>query len=458
MHEPVRRQLRKILSSQPFVRSPRLSRFLTFIVEQKLAGEDHKLKEYMLGIEVFNRHDTFDPRIDSIVRVEARRLRVKLERYYETEGRDDSVVIIIHKGSYVPSFANRPDIERLQAGLDAPYQESNPRAFAFCAKGRLHLEAWTASSIRESIECFGQAIAEDPESAGAHAGLATAWALSAFAGTMPASDAFENARHSANAALQRHANSVEALSIEGVVNAFLDPDWTVADSRFRRALAINPSDCPARLWYGASALLTGHSNDARREALRVRNTAPTSLAGHLLSGLIRHLAGEKSEALEHYRLAVELYPNSWTAHLAMALLLATDEKPEEARASITRAAEIEPREPMVLAARAYVEGSAGRAEEARRALEQLREAAGQQHVAPLALAVAQAYAGDADEARQALEQARASRTPWLGLLPLFAALGESPAEAEPAGPQMEEAAQAAAQHAGPPEPETPSES
>jgi TolB-like protein len=76
-------------------------------VEQCLEGRQNSLKEYLVGVEVFNKLETFDPRIDSIVRVEARRLRSKLERYYDTEGRDDQVVIQFRKGSYVPMILTR---------------------------------------------------------------------------------------------------------------------------------------------------------------------------------------------------------------------------------------------------------------------------------------------------------------------------------------------------------------
>ncbi len=56
----VRAQLDRILASKTFSRSPRISRFLTFVVEQTLAGQEDKLKEYLLGVEVFNRMDSFD--------------------------------------------------------------------------------------------------------------------------------------------------------------------------------------------------------------------------------------------------------------------------------------------------------------------------------------------------------------------------------------------------------------
>lgn len=83
-----------------------MCRFLRFVTERALAGRSSELKEYTIGVEVFDRAGTFDPRIDPIVRVEARRLRTKLARYYETEGRADGLTIQLPKGSYVPQFAS----------------------------------------------------------------------------------------------------------------------------------------------------------------------------------------------------------------------------------------------------------------------------------------------------------------------------------------------------------------
>jgi serine/threonine-protein kinase len=109
-------QLDKILTSSTFIRSKRLGRFLRFTVEQCLDGRQNSLKEYLVGVEVFNKLESFDPRIDSIVRVEARRLRSKLERYYQTEGKDDGVIIQFRKGSYVPLLMTRDQMKSLGIG------------------------------------------------------------------------------------------------------------------------------------------------------------------------------------------------------------------------------------------------------------------------------------------------------------------------------------------------------
>ena len=103
VHTGVREQLERILSSEIFQKSPQLSRFLRYCVEQTLIGMQDNLKEQILGSQVFRR-EGFDPRLDPIVRVEARRLRSKLDEYYATEGAGDAMIISFQRGDYVPRF------------------------------------------------------------------------------------------------------------------------------------------------------------------------------------------------------------------------------------------------------------------------------------------------------------------------------------------------------------------
>jgi TolB-like protein/Flp pilus assembly protein TadD len=97
-------QLNRILTSKAFRQADRLKRFLTFIVEETIAGRGERLKEFVVGVEVFSKDDSFDPRNDPIVRVQARRLRAQLTRYYREEGQDDELVIDLPKGGYAPVF------------------------------------------------------------------------------------------------------------------------------------------------------------------------------------------------------------------------------------------------------------------------------------------------------------------------------------------------------------------
>jgi TolB-like protein/Tfp pilus assembly protein PilF len=96
--------LNRILGSRSFRDSTFLRRFLDYVVRHTLEGKGGQLKEYRLGIDVFDRHDSFDSRLDPVVRMAARRLRKKLEEYYEAEGRKDSFRIEIPKGGYAAIF------------------------------------------------------------------------------------------------------------------------------------------------------------------------------------------------------------------------------------------------------------------------------------------------------------------------------------------------------------------
>ena len=114
--ESFRAQLQKILASPRFARSECSSRMLRFLVEKTLQGEADEIKEYVLGVEVLGRGDSFDPQLDPIARVEAGRLRKKLDEYFLLEGRNDPIVIELPKGRHVPAFRKR----QLSAGKTAP--------------------------------------------------------------------------------------------------------------------------------------------------------------------------------------------------------------------------------------------------------------------------------------------------------------------------------------------------
>jgi serine/threonine-protein kinase len=103
--------LEKVLSSQVFRRSNRISRFLRYLVMRSVEGGADVPKEYALGIEVFDRSAEYDPRLDPIVRVEARRLRSKLEQYYETEGTLDRLRIEMPSRGYELRFVEAEERE-----------------------------------------------------------------------------------------------------------------------------------------------------------------------------------------------------------------------------------------------------------------------------------------------------------------------------------------------------------
>jgi len=103
----VRHALGRVRESREFRRSPGLQNFLTYLVESALRKDDGALKESVIGVEVFHRAPGYDTKADPIVRVQANRLRTKLERYYATEGAQDLFCISLPSGAYVPVIERR---------------------------------------------------------------------------------------------------------------------------------------------------------------------------------------------------------------------------------------------------------------------------------------------------------------------------------------------------------------
>lgn len=109
-HELIRAQLARITESKDFDASARLRAFLTFVVDETLAGRGNEIKAYTIAVSVFGRNSKFDPLLDPIVRVEAGKLRKLLERYYLLNP-NEPVIITIPLGNYIPLFLSNPDIQ-----------------------------------------------------------------------------------------------------------------------------------------------------------------------------------------------------------------------------------------------------------------------------------------------------------------------------------------------------------
>ena len=100
----VRAALSRVVASPTLAKSPQLAHFLTYIVDETLAGRGDRLKAYTIATDALGRDANFDPQTDPIVRVEAGRLRRALEQYYATDGRTDPLVIDLPTGRYMPAF------------------------------------------------------------------------------------------------------------------------------------------------------------------------------------------------------------------------------------------------------------------------------------------------------------------------------------------------------------------
>ena len=141
----IRLELERVLASGGFARNERLSQFLRFLVERHLEARDSELKESVLAVEVFGRKAGYDPKLDAVVRTEAVRLRARLEKYYQSDGREDPVIIELPKGGYRPVFRERTTIAEHQSASAVPPTE----------RARSNRTWWAAAAVAAVLVAVG---------------------------------------------------------------------------------------------------------------------------------------------------------------------------------------------------------------------------------------------------------------------------------------------------------------
>ena len=149
--------LERIGASPRFRRAPRLREFLDYVAGRSLRDGCGQIHEHEIGVEVFGRPNHYDTSVDNIVRANATELRKRLEAYFEEEGRPETLVIDIPRGSYVPVFSNRPvsvepeePLEAAMAPFEAPGVPQEERSAPI---PRRHTFIWVAAIVVLACVC-----------------------------------------------------------------------------------------------------------------------------------------------------------------------------------------------------------------------------------------------------------------------------------------------------------------
>jgi hypothetical protein len=121
--------VQRIVKSKPFVKATQLREILIYVTRRVLLDEGVAIPEHEIACKVLGRRDSFNPNDDNIVRVQAGHLRRKLDQYFSTEGLEETCVLVIPKGTYVPHFVARQQVEILNyPGIraDSAHAEAEP--------------------------------------------------------------------------------------------------------------------------------------------------------------------------------------------------------------------------------------------------------------------------------------------------------------------------------------------
>ena len=334
-------QLERILSHERFGFADRNSGFLRHVVEKTLEGRTSEIKEVVIATEIYGRSCDYDPKVDSIVRVEASRLRSKLRSYYEQEGAQDPIRITIPKGSYVPQF------ERFSIPQEpAPAAPQTPQpVLASSSRGNV----LTASRSWAPLAASGF--------------MAVLWLVT---GNARISDAVTHEPHpEALAAWQEGVDLLQQDPNSAVTENGMPPTLARAIERYEFAIARSPSF--AKGWaslaeaYDYAAVYVGRNRD--QDAQRAETAARRAIAldprlakGHAMLGLVLFCLRFDFKAAENsYRKAIELDPRSTYAIIEYADLLRETGRLDEAEEQIRKARVLQPGLPVLAVKQAEIQ-------------------------------------------------------------------------------------------------------
>jgi tetratricopeptide (TPR) repeat protein len=441
-----------MLSRPPFASSPSLSRLLRYLVEETLAGRSAEINEYTIGLRIFHRSADFNPRADPIVRVQTHYLRAKLAQYYAAAGAQDPIVIELPARTYIPRFPQPqllPEPESVavavaEAPAAEPRRASRPAvaiglgtvvvglaAFGFLgdswhgrgahhdpdavaqdlySRGRYLLDRQTETALRQSADCFRQAIARDSRFAAAYAGLADSLDDLVQYGYMAPPDGMEEARRAAERALTLDSHLAEGYVALAAISEAYDWNFKQAESEYRRALELNPQLPAAHLWYGMFLRDQGRLTEAMPELRRAEEMEPMSVMATINLAYALQVVGNTDAAVEMARRAEELDPELPITDVLLANIYRLRSNLGDAETKIEEARNLSEGNAHALSALACLYARLGRREESIDVLHEMEQLAAERYVSPFDLGNAALSLGDEDRAANWLEQAYRERS------------------------------------------------
>lgn len=428
----MRAELHRILASHEFRSSERRTRLLKYLVEKAITGQP--VKEYVIGIDVFDKPRDYDPRIDPAVRVEMSRVRARLADYYTGEGQVNRERLEFPKRSYTPALveAQRPPDEAPKkrwplppvagivglavllaaAGIvtwrvvtRAHNVPDNPQARALCAKARFFWNKRTAESLRTSLDLYQQAIRQWPRYAPAYAGEALSYAVLATNSILPAEQTSSQGIDAAKAAIALDPNVAEAHAVLGWLAFTLHSDWQTADSELKKAVELDPNFATAHQWRSLGLLYVGKTGEAAPEMARALQLDPVSMQLLVADGMISYYRRRYDETVEKAQKILAMDPAFRETHLMLGEALEAKHDWAAAEREFHTVALGSSGDMEGLSRLAHVYALTGRIDQSKEILAKLLEPAPDQYVDPYQIVFIFTALGEKEKALDWLEKA-----------------------------------------------------
>jgi tetratricopeptide (TPR) repeat protein len=456
-HEAIRAQVQLMVTSATFTGARRAIRLLSWVVNETLAGRAAGIKDFTVGADGLGRGAGFDPRKDATARVEAHRLRTRIDLYYAKEGAADPVRIMLPKGSYVPVFsagvatgAAVPATERRRSGnwrsavvagmvaiiigavLYAWWPSTAPRARHYTedeeaqrlySQGVYFLRKPTRQGIDNAIDYLSKAIAKDPGFALARVKLANCYILkSVETGPDPL---MRQARDLVDRAIGIDNTLAEAYALRGFIAWIYDLDAAAAERALQTAFDLDPESAEVHYVWARVQADTGHFDAALSHARETTRGSPLSPYNRKRVPYVLYLAGRNDEAIAGYLDLIELEPDFIQTQRELGLAYQQKSMFDEALAQFRRVETLPGlyAPTMARADIAQLLAVSGNASEAQRILDELLLQEKSAYVSSYDIAVIYTALGKPDEAFAWLDRAVEQRPFWLSLIKVDPRLG-----------------------------------
>lgn len=417
-----RDELLAVLASPSFAGATSQQRLLRHLVEHTLEGHGDRLKETVLAIEVFQRAaGRFDPKADSIVRVEARRLRERLAQHYAASGTwpASGVRIELPKGSYKPVFAR----------ADTRLQGAAARAAELVERGLYFLRQGEEEGHRKALARFTEAAELAPALAAAHSGIARVWMQLVATNIEPPLPGVTYGQAAVRRALELQPRHAESLVLAAQYAHRFEFDWPTAQQLFQRAAAAAPDSAFVLHAWAFALMMRGDLDAAEAPLAKARRIDPLHLTHRAHEGLLHLYRRDLAAAEESLRAMLDMSPNNVLGMSVLAFVALERGDAETALAMYRRVTELHPRLSIGVAGQAQALAALGRPAEAREAMAALRLHHRGGYLSPYQLAMIHERLGERGAALVELARAIDERDPnaiTTPVDPTFAALRATP--------------------------------
>jgi TolB-like protein/Tfp pilus assembly protein PilF len=319
--------------------------------------------------------------------------------------------------------------ENLQLRLSSTDRE-RLRILQTYQQAEYYWKARTSTGLEKAIGLFNEVLEADSSFAPAWVGLASAYTLLHYYGSLPPAQSYPRARAAAERALQLDEGLADAHASLGLVKRDYDRDWEGAEREFQRALQLDPGSVEALQWDAETLAMVGRFDEAEARIEEAQRVAPTSLAVRAVHGWILMSAGRFDDARRELETTIAMNRDFQLSHWFLGQLDFAQGRYPAAVEALETATAMSGRLSRRVADLAEASAFAGRQDRALELLGELERRSGAgEYVSRYDFAIVHAGLGDRDRAFQELEAALAERT-WqvvnMGIDPMLAPLRSDP--------------------------------